>query len=105
MRRGRLGCWRRRGTGTTRLTGPCTSSSCPCARRTARPLRRCQSLLRRARVTPDKHRPILLRLPLARPVLHLHLRDDELLKITEAWVDGVLVFSFCFDLVKLATYG
>ncbi|KAF6981970.1 hypothetical protein CFC21_000416 [Triticum aestivum] len=29
----------------------------------------------------------------------------DLLKITEAWVDGVLVFSFCFDLVKLATYG
>ena len=29
----------------------------------------------------------------------------DLLQITEAWVDGVLVFSFCFDFVKLATYG
>ena len=27
----------------------------------------------------------------------------DLLQITEAWVDGVLVFSFCFDFVKLAT--
>nr|XP_045086708.1 uncharacterized protein LOC109758928 [Aegilops tauschii subsp. strangulata] len=114
LRRGRLGFWRRRATRTTWLTGPYTSSSRPCARRTVRPLHRCQSLLRRTRITPDKHRrlplarartPILLRLPLPRartPILHL--RVDDLLQITEAWVDGVLVFSFCFDFVKLATY-
>ena len=28
----------------------------------------------------------------------------DLLQITEAWVDGVLVFNFCFDFVKLAIY-
>ncbi|XBH84194.1 hypothetical protein VPH35_072441 [Triticum aestivum] len=47
---------------------------------------------------------ILLRRPLPRArTLILHLRVDDLLQITEAWVDGVLVFSFCFDFVKLAT--
>uniref|UniRef100_A0A8R7R2A6 Uncharacterized protein n=1 Tax=Triticum urartu TaxID=4572 RepID=A0A8R7R2A6_TRIUA len=61
--------------------------------------------------------PLLQAPPLARPRgVPEVLREDhcpaphrrsarDLLKITEAWVDGVLVFSFCFDLVKLATYG
>ncbi|XP_048572591.1 retinoic acid receptor RXR-beta-like isoform X1 [Triticum urartu] len=39
------------------------------------------------------------------PPSGLNPGSKHLLKITEAWVDGVLVFSFCFDLVKLATYG
>ncbi|KAI4964832.1 hypothetical protein ZWY2020_059479 [Hordeum vulgare] len=83
-----------------RLTVPCTSSLCLCARRPVRPLRRCQTFLRLERIAPEPHRTTLLQgnllqvnPPLATPVIHILDDDDGKIFEEETIVEGETIRS------------